>query len=53
MRRLAYAGGALAFAGLVNPLVAAVLMPLSGLTVLILALRLPSFELPVTPGEER
>ncbi len=47
------AGGALAFAGLVNPLVAAVLMPLSGLTVLILALRLPSFELPVTPGEER
>jgi cation transport ATPase len=47
------AGGALAFAGLVNPLVAAVLMPLSGLTVLILALRLPSFELPATPGEER
>jgi hypothetical protein len=30
----------------VNPLVAAVLMPLSGLTVLVLALRLPSFELP-------
>jgi len=27
-------GGALAFAGLVNPLVAAVLMPVSGLTVL-------------------
>ncbi|MFZ4750939.1 MAG: heavy metal translocating P-type ATPase [Phycisphaerales bacterium] len=40
------AGGVLAFAGLVNPLVAAVLMPLSGLTVLVLALRLPSFELP-------
>ena len=38
-------GGALAFAGLVNPLVAAVLMPVSGLTVLMLALRLPSFEL--------
>jgi Cu2+-exporting ATPase len=41
------AGGAvLAFFGLVNPLVAAVLMPLSGLTVLAIALRLPSFELP-------
>jgi len=39
-------GGALAFAGLINPLVAAIIMPLSGLTVLVLALRLPSFELP-------
>jgi len=39
-------GGALAFAGLVNPLVAAILMPLSGLTVLVIALRMPSFELP-------
>jgi Cu2+-exporting ATPase len=39
-------GGVLAFAGLVNPLVAAILMPLSGLTVLVLALHLPSFELP-------
>ncbi|MFM2164691.1 MAG: cation-transporting P-type ATPase [Planctomycetota bacterium] len=39
-------GGVLAFLGLVNPLVAAILMPLSGLTVLVLALRLPSFELP-------
>jgi len=39
-------GGVLAFAGLVNPLVAAILMPLSGLTVLVLALQLPSFELP-------
>ncbi len=39
-------GGVLAFAGLVNPLVAAILMPLSGLTVLVLALKLPSFELP-------
>jgi Cu2+-exporting ATPase len=37
-------GGALAFAGLVNPLVAAVLMPVSGLTVLVLALRIPRFE---------
>jgi len=39
-------GGALAFAGLVNPLVAAVLMPLSGLTVLVVALRMPNFEIP-------
>ena len=39
-------GGALAFAGLVNPLVAAVLMPLSGLTVLVVALRMPKFEIP-------
>lgn len=45
------AGGALAFAGLVNPLVAAVLMPLSGLTVLVLALRIPSFDL--ARGEAR
>jgi cation transport ATPase len=41
----------LAFFGLVNPLVAAVLMPLSGLTVLVLALRLPSFELPADHKE--
>lgn len=39
-------GGALAFAGLVNPLVAAVLMPLSGLTVLVVALRMPKFDIP-------
>jgi Cu2+-exporting ATPase len=39
-------GGVLAFAGLVNPLIAAILMPLSGLTVLVLALKLPSFDLP-------
>jgi Cu2+-exporting ATPase len=39
-------GGALAFVGLVNPLVAAVLMPLSGLTVLVVALRMPKFEIP-------
>jgi Cu2+-exporting ATPase len=44
------AGGALAFLGLVNPLVAAVLMPLSGLTVLVLALRIPSFDLPSPKG---
>ena len=47
------AGGVLAFAGLVNPLVAAILMPLSGLTVLVLALRMPSFALPDSPKEER
>ncbi len=39
-------GGALAFLGLVNPLVAAVIMPLSGLTVLVVALRMPSFAIP-------
>lgn len=44
-------GGILAFAGLVNPLVAAVLMPLSGLTVLVLALRMPSFEIAAEPKE--
>lgn len=46
-------GAALAFAGLVNPLVAAVLMPLSGLTVLVLALRLPDFDPPAMHREER
>ncbi|MFM1868326.1 MAG: putative copper-importing P-type ATPase, partial [Planctomycetota bacterium] len=46
-------GGVLAFAGLVNPLVAAILMPLSGLTVLVLALQLPSFELPPRAEGER
>lgn len=44
-------GGVLAFAGLVNPLVAALLMPLSGLTVLVLALRLPSFDPKSLHGE--
>jgi len=39
-------GGTLAFLGLVNPLVAAILMPVSGLTVTALALRLPRFDLP-------
>jgi Cu2+-exporting ATPase len=43
-------GGALAFFGLVNPLVAAIIMPISGLTVLVLAMRIPSFEL--SPLEE-
>ncbi|MFO0826821.1 MAG: heavy metal translocating P-type ATPase [Phycisphaerales bacterium] len=37
-------GGALAFFGLVNPLVAAILMPVSSLTVLGLALWLPKFD---------
>ncbi len=46
-------GGVLAFAGLVNPLVAAILMPLSGLTVLVLALQLPSFELPLRAEGKR
>jgi P-type Cu2+ transporter len=39
-------GGAMAFAGLVNPLVAAIIMPQSGLTVLVVALRMPKFEIP-------
>ena len=48
------AGGAvLAFLGLVNPLVAAILMPLSGLTVLAIALKMPSFELPDADKEAR
>ncbi|MEY4118096.1 MAG: hypothetical protein RLZZ116_1424 [Planctomycetota bacterium] len=48
------AGGAvLAFLGLVNPLVAAILMPLSGLTVLAIALKMPSFELPDAEKEVR
>ena len=48
------AGGAvLAFLGLVNPLVAAILMPLSGLTVLAIALKMPSFELPNAEKEAR
>jgi Cu2+-exporting ATPase len=38
-------GGALAFAGMINPLVAAILMPVSGLTVVALALAMPKFEL--------
>jgi Cu2+-exporting ATPase len=46
-------GGVLAFLGLVNPLVAAVLMPLSGLTVLVIALRMPSFDLPGADREVR
>lgn len=43
---LAYnvAGGTLAVLGLVNPLVAAVIMPLSGLTVTAIALRMPRFD---------
>ncbi|MDZ4830639.1 MAG: heavy metal translocating P-type ATPase [Phycisphaerae bacterium] len=44
-------GGVLAFNGLVNPLVAAVLMPVSSLTVLWLALWLPKFD-PVRRAEE-
>jgi len=39
------AGGVLAFLGFVNPLVAAVLMPVSSLTVMAIALAMPSFSL--------
>jgi Cu2+-exporting ATPase len=45
-----FLGGGLAFAGLVNPLVAAVLMPVSGLTVTALALRMPRFDLDPREG---
>lgn len=38
------AGGLLACAGLVNPLVAAILMPVSSLTVLAIAVRMPRFD---------
>jgi Cu2+-exporting ATPase len=38
-------GGALAATGVINPLIAAVLMPLSGLTVTAVALRMPRFEI--------
>ena len=50
---LAYnlAGGTLAVLGLVNPLVAAVIMPLSGLTVTAIALRMPRFEEKNVAGE--
>lgn len=37
-------GATLAFAGLVNPLVAAILMPVSGLTVTAIALTMPRFD---------
>lgn len=39
-------GAVLAATGLINPLVAAILMPLSGLTVTAVALRMPRFEPP-------
>ncbi|MFO0783904.1 MAG: heavy metal translocating P-type ATPase [Phycisphaerales bacterium] len=37
-------GGALAATGVINPLIAAILMPLSGLTVTAVALRMPQFK---------
>lgn len=43
-------GGALAVTGTINPLVAAILMPLSGLTVTAVALRMPRFRPPAGPG---
>jgi Cu2+-exporting ATPase len=38
-------GGVLAATGVINPFIAAVLMPLSGLTVTAVALRMPRFEI--------
>lgn len=46
-------GGALAVTGLINPLIAAVLMPLSGLTVTAVALRMPRFDAPERKGNPR
>jgi cation transport ATPase len=39
-------GAVLAATGLINPLIAAVMMPLSGLTVTAVALRMPRFRAP-------
>ena len=51
---LAYniAGAALAATGTINPLIAAILMPLSGLTVTAVALRMPRFG-PTLPAAVR
>jgi Cu2+-exporting ATPase len=43
-------GGALAVTGTISPLVAAILMPLSGLTVTAVALRMPRFRPPAGGG---
>ncbi len=43
-------GGTLAATGVINPLIAAVLMPLSGLTVTAVALRMPRFAPPRVPS---
>ncbi|MCE9619655.1 MAG: heavy metal translocating P-type ATPase [Planctomycetes bacterium] len=45
-------GGALAATGVINPLIAAVLMPLSGLTVTAVALRMPRFRSDAAPQSE-
>lgn len=46
-------GGALAVTGTISPLVAAILMPLSGLTVTAVALRMPRFRPPDCAGGSR
>lgn len=45
-------GALLAATGTINPLVAAILMPLSGLTVTAVALRMPRFAAPDSPMRE-
>jgi cation transport ATPase len=45
-------GAALAATGTINPLIAAILMPLSGLTVTAVALRMPRFG-PILPAVVR
>lgn len=47
------AGAALAATGAISPLVAAIMMPLSGLTVTAVALRMPRFDAVAGPGGER
>lgn len=44
-------GGTLAATGLISPLIAAILMPLSGLTVTAVALRMPRFDSPQSPAQ--
>jgi P-type Cu2+ transporter len=45
-------GGTLAATGLISPLIAAILMPLSGLTVTAVALRMPRFDAPVDTEDD-
>jgi Cu2+-exporting ATPase len=44
-------GAVLAATGTISPWIAAIMMPLSGLTVTAIALRMPRFDAPVGPAE--
>ena len=46
-------GTTLAMMGLINPLVAAILMPLSSITVIMLSFRARTFDAPNTPKEDQ